>query len=136
MGSGEFAGCGSCSTLAADTYSWRALPSTSRSASSRNEVTSACSRLHHGARVAGVAPGKAAGSRLGQGLPISLSVPGAPLPVQCRMPVSPAAEEALAELVSHAAALAAASGGNLLECFAAVPTRGTRAGYGIPCCRC
>ncbi len=43
------------------------------------------------------------------------------MPVQCRMPVSPAAEEALAELVSRAAALAAASGGNLLECFAAVP---------------
>ncbi len=37
------------------------------------------------------------------------------------MPVSPAAGEALAELVSLAAALAAASGGNLLECFAAVP---------------
>ena len=29
----------------ADTYSWRALLSTSRSASSRNEVTSACSRV-------------------------------------------------------------------------------------------
>jgi len=79
------------------------------------------SRLRHGARVAGVAGAKAAGSRLGQGLPLSLSVPGAPLPVQCRMPVSPAAGEALGELVSLAAALAAASGGNLLECFAAVP---------------
>lgn len=32
-----------------------------------------------------------------------------------------AAEKALGELVSRAAALAAASGGNLLECFAAVP---------------
>ena len=37
------------------------------------------------------------------------------------MPASAAAGEALAELVSRAAALAAASGGNLLECFAAVP---------------
>jgi hypothetical protein len=33
----------------------------------------------------------------------------------------PAAEEALGELASRAAALRAASGGNLLECFAAVP---------------
>src|SRR5260370_207060 len=37
------------------------------------------------------------------------------------MPVHAAAEEALGELASRAAALAAASGGNLLECFAAVP---------------
>jgi predicted transposase YbfD/YdcC len=37
------------------------------------------------------------------------------------MPVPPAAEEALGELVSRAAALAAASGGHLLDCFAAVP---------------
>jgi predicted transposase YbfD/YdcC len=43
------------------------------------------------------------------------------LPVQSRMPVPAAAEEALDELGSRAAALAAASGGNLLECFAAVP---------------
>jgi hypothetical protein len=43
------------------------------------------------------------------------------LPVQSRMPVSAAASEALGELASCAAALAAASGGNLLECFAAVP---------------
>lgn len=37
------------------------------------------------------------------------------------MPVPAAAGQALAELVSRAAALAAASGGNLLECFAMVP---------------
>jgi DDE_Tnp_1-associated len=37
------------------------------------------------------------------------------------MPVPAAAEEALGELVSRAAALAAASGGNLLDCFAQVP---------------
>jgi predicted transposase YbfD/YdcC len=43
------------------------------------------------------------------------------LPVQSRMPVPAAAEEALGELASRAAALRAASGGNLLECFAAVP---------------
>jgi hypothetical protein len=50
------------------------------------------------------------------------------------MPV-PAAEEALAELVSRAAALGAVSGGSLLECFAAVPgprdARGIR--YSLPC---
>lgn len=40
----------------------------------------------------------------------SPSVPSAPLPVQCRMPVPAAAEEALAELACRAAALAAASG--------------------------
>ncbi|MGD0609483.1 MAG: transposase family protein, partial [Streptosporangiaceae bacterium] len=49
------------------------------------------------------------------------------------MPV--AAAEALGELVSRAAALAAASGGNLLECFAAVPDprdpRGIR--HSLPC---
>src|SRR5271165_3709345 len=39
------------------------------------------------------------------------------------MPVPAAAEKALAEIVSRAAALTAASGGNLLECFAAVPDR-------------
>jgi DDE_Tnp_1-associated/Transposase DDE domain len=43
------------------------------------------------------------------------------LPVQSRMPVPAAAEEALGELASRAAALQAASGGNLLECFAAAP---------------
>jgi predicted transposase YbfD/YdcC len=48
------------------------------------------------------------------------------LPVQSRMPVPAAAAEALAEqalgeLASRAAALRAASGGSLLECFAAVP---------------
>ena len=52
------------------------------------------------------------------------------MPVQCRTPVPAAAQEALGELASHAAALRAASGGNLLECFAAVPDprdrRGTR----------
>jgi predicted transposase YbfD/YdcC len=37
------------------------------------------------------------------------------------MPVPAAAGEALGELASRAAALAAASGGNLLECFASVP---------------
>ncbi len=51
------------------------------------------------------------------------------------MPVPAAAEEALAELASRAAALAAASGGNLLECFAAVPDprdpRGIR--HSLPC---
>jgi predicted transposase YbfD/YdcC len=43
------------------------------------------------------------------------------LPVQFRMPVPAAAVEALGELASRAAALRAASGGSLLECFAAVP---------------
>jgi hypothetical protein len=51
------------------------------------------------------------------------------------MPVPAAAEDALGELVSRAAALAAASGGNLLECFAAVPDprdpRGIR--HSLPC---
>ena len=56
----------------------------------------------------------------------SLSLPEAPLPVQSRMPVPAAAAEALAqgalgELAARAAALRAASGGNLAECFAAVP---------------
>jgi predicted transposase YbfD/YdcC len=37
------------------------------------------------------------------------------------MPVPAAADEALGELAASAAALAAASGGSLLECFAAVP---------------
>ena len=52
------------------------------------------------------------------------------MPVQSRMPVPAAAAEALGELASRAAALSAASGGNLAECFAAVPDprdpRGTR----------
>ena len=43
------------------------------------------------------------------------------MPVQSGMPVPAAAAGALAEVVSRAAALTAASGGNLLECFAAVP---------------
>jgi len=43
------------------------------------------------------------------------------LPVQFRMPAAAAAAEALAELASRAAALSAASGGDLAECFAAVP---------------
>jgi hypothetical protein len=51
------------------------------------------------------------------------------------MPAPAAAGEALAELISRAAALAAASGGNLLECFAAVPDprdpRGIR--HSLPC---
>ena len=56
------------------------------------------------------------------------------MPVQFRMPV-PAAAGGLGELASRAAALAAASGGNLLECFAAVPDprdpRGIR--HSLPC---
>ena len=51
------------------------------------------------------------------------------------MPVPAAAGEALGELVCRAAALAGASGGNLLECFAAVPDprdpRGIR--HSLPC---
>ncbi len=54
------------------------------------------------------------------------------MPVKSRMPVPAAAaaaiaEEALSELASRAAALGASSGGNLAECFAAVPDpRGSR----------
>jgi predicted transposase YbfD/YdcC len=51
------------------------------------------------------------------------------------MPVPAAAEEALGKLVSLAGALSAASGGNLLECFALVPDprdpRGVR--HSLPC---
>ncbi len=43
------------------------------------------------------------------------------MPVQSRMPVPAAAEHALDELAAHAASLHAASRGNLLACFAAVP---------------
>lgn len=43
------------------------------------------------------------------------------MPVQSRMPVPAAAEAALGELAARAASLHAASGGNLLTCFAAVP---------------
>jgi DDE_Tnp_1-associated len=43
------------------------------------------------------------------------------LPAQSRMPTPAPAQEALAELAAHAASLDAASGGNLLECFASVP---------------
>jgi predicted transposase YbfD/YdcC len=43
------------------------------------------------------------------------------LPVQSRMPAPVCAVLALEELAAHAASLRAASGGNLLECFAAVP---------------
>jgi hypothetical protein len=43
------------------------------------------------------------------------------LPVQSHMPAPSAAQEALAELAAHTASLDAASGGNLLECFASVP---------------
>ena len=50
------------------------------------------------------------------------------MPVQCRMPVPAAASEALGELACRASALAAASGGNLLECFAAVPDPRDRRG--------
>ena len=57
------------------------------------------------------------------------------MPAQFRMPVPAAAEKALGELAARAAALAAASGGNLLECFAAVPDprdpRGIR--HSVPC---
>ena len=57
------------------------------------------------------------------------------MPAQFRMPVPAAAEKALGELAARAAALAAASGGNLLECFAAVPDprdpRGIR--HSLPC---
>jgi DDE_Tnp_1-associated len=52
---------------------------------------------------------------------MSPSLPGGPLPVQSRMRVPAAAEEALGELAARAASLQAASGGNLLECSAAVP---------------
>jgi DDE_Tnp_1-associated len=51
------------------------------------------------------------------------------------MPVPAAAAGGMGELASRAAALAAASGGNLLECFAAVPDprdpRGIR--HSLPC---
>ena len=51
------------------------------------------------------------------------------------MPLPAAAGEALGELACRAASLAAASGGNLLECFAAVPgprdPRGIR--HWLPC---
>ena len=94
-----------------------------------------CPGCGHGAGAARVAAGKAAGSRLGQGIAESLPCREAPLPVQSRMPVPAAAGEALGELASRAAALAAASGGNLLECFAAVPDprdpRGIR--HRLPC---
>ena len=43
------------------------------------------------------------------------------MPAQFRMPLPAAAVEALGELASRAAALRAASGGSLLECFATVP---------------
>ena len=51
------------------------------------------------------------------------------------MPVPAAAGEALGELASCAAALAAASGGNLLECFAGVPDPRDRRGirHSLPC---
>jgi predicted transposase YbfD/YdcC len=66
---------------------------------------------------------------------MSLFVPGAPLPSQFRMPVSAAAEKTLGELASRASALAAASGGRLLACFALVPDprdpRGVR--HSLPC---
>src|SRR5258708_6847464 len=51
------------------------------------------------------------------------------------MPVHAAAEEALGELASRAAALAAASGGTRLECSAAARDRGVRGGIG-PSLRC
>lgn len=45
------------------------------------------------------------------------------MPVQSRLRVPAAAGEALGELAARAASLQAASGGNLLGCFAAVPDR-------------
>jgi predicted transposase YbfD/YdcC len=48
------------------------------------------------------------------------------------MPVFPAAGEALAELASRAGVLSAASGGRLLECFAAVPDPRRRRGIRHP----
>jgi hypothetical protein len=48
------------------------------------------------------------------------------------MPASSAAGEALAELAERAAALGAASGGSLLECFAAVPDPRRRRGIRHP----
>ncbi|HEY3906536.1 MAG TPA: ISAs1 family transposase, partial [Streptosporangiaceae bacterium] len=57
------------------------------------------------------------------------------MPVQSRMPAPAAADEALGVLACRAASLRAASGGNLLECFAAVPDprdpRGVR--HSLPC---
>jgi len=57
------------------------------------------------------------------------------LPVQSRMSAPAAADQALGELASRAAALAAASGGNLAECFAAIRDprdwRGIR--HSLPC---
>jgi predicted transposase YbfD/YdcC len=51
------------------------------------------------------------------------------------MPVPAVAGEALGELASRAASLRAASGGNLLECFAAVPDPRDRRGirHSLPC---
>ena len=68
-------------------------------------------------------------------MPRSLSLPGGPrCPFSLACPCA-AAGEALGELARRAAALAAASGGNLLECFAAVPDprdpRGIR--HSLPC---
>ena len=67
---------------------------------------------------------------------MSPSLPGVPvarLSFACPCPQPPT--EGLGELASRAAALAAASGGNLLECFAAVPDprdpRGIR--HSLPC---
>ncbi len=50
------------------------------------------------------------------------------MPSQFRMPVSAAARAAAEELAAHAASLRAASGGRLLECFAAVPDPRDRRG--------
>ena len=63
-------------------------------------------RLRDGGAVAHVAAGAAAGSRLGQGIAeVSSPCREAPLPVQSRMPVFAAAEEALGELACRAASL-------------------------------
>src|ERR1022692_1393127 len=60
--------------------------------------------------------------------------PGAPLRAQSVMPVPvvPPAEAAAAVLVSQAAALHRVSGGDLLECFAAVPDPRSRRGIRHP----
>jgi predicted transposase YbfD/YdcC len=105
----------------------------------RDGSAAGLSRLRHVWGGARVVAGRAPGPRLGQGIAKSLSLPEAPLPVKSRMPVPAAAEalaeEALGELASRAAALRAASGGNLAECFAAVPDPRRRRGirYSLAC---
>src|SRR5271155_4210677 len=97
------------------------MAAVSRSRCRARAVAARLPRFCHVTGDARVAAVRAAGPRLGQGLLKSPSCREAPLPVQFRMPVPAAAVEALGELASRAAALRAASGGSLLECFAAVP---------------